>query len=72
MRLALHRPFPILSERNYLMAYGTRGKGAGRIQNMAKLGGPRRKLALKTDVREENLVHSNFKKAHKSGPHKKV
>jgi len=54
------------------MAYGTRGKGAGRIQNMAKLGGPRRKLALKTDVREENLVHSNFKRAHKSGPHKKV
>lgn len=54
------------------MAYGTRGKGAGRIQNMAKLGGPRRKLALKTDVREENLVHSNFKKAGKSGPHRKV
>lgn len=50
---------------------GHKMKSGGLIGNLAKLGGSRRKLALKTDMRGENLVHSGFKKAHKQA-HKKV
>lgn len=54
------------------MAYGMKGKGSGRTLNMAKLGGHSPKLKLKTDMRPENMSHGSFKKAAKSGPHKKV
>ena len=49
-----------------------RGKGAARILNMSRLGGPRRKLSLKTDMMSEHMPHGSFKRAAKSGPHKKV
>lgn len=52
------------------MAYGM--KSSGRTQNMTKLGGGSRKLSLKTDMKPENMPHGSFKKAAKSGPHKKV
>ena len=53
------------------IGYG-RGKAPGRTLNMAKLGGSSPKLALKTDMKTEHMPHGTFKKAAKSGPHKKV
>lgn len=38
---------------------------------MAKMGGSKRKLKLSGDMKPENLVNSNFKKAAKQ-PHKRV
>jgi hypothetical protein len=48
-----------------------RTKRGGFVGNLAKLGGSSRKLALKTDMRGENLTHGTFKKAAKQA-HKKV
>lgn len=52
------------------MAYGS--KGAGRTLNMAKLGGSKAKLKMAGDMRPAYQVGATFKKARKSGPHKKV
>lgn len=54
-----------------MAGYG-KGKSSGQTQNMAKLGGSSRKLSLKTDMQQSNMPHGTFKKAAKSGPHKKV
>jgi hypothetical protein len=50
----------------------TSHKGPGRVLNMAKLGGRSKKLALKSDMKGENMAFPNIKKAGKSAPHKKV
>lgn len=46
--------------------------GYGRGRATAKLGGSRRKLALKSDMRQENLVHGSIKRNAKQAAHKKV
>jgi hypothetical protein len=48
-----------------------RVKGGGFVGNLAKLGGRQRRLAMKTDMRNEHLVHSDFKKSSKQA-HKRV
>ena len=53
------------------MAYARKGKRGGFTGNMAKMGGAKRKLALKTDFRSENAVHPSFKVGNKQA-HKKV
>jgi len=50
---------------------GHRSKSGGFVGNLAKLGGRSRKLAIKTDMRNEHLVHSDFKKGAKQA-HKRV
>ena len=50
---------------------GHRAKSGGLTGNLVKLGGRHRKLALKTDMRNEHLVHSDFKKGAKQA-HKRV
>ena len=46
-------------------------KSGGFTGNLAKLGGGKRKLSLKSDFRGESAVNSTFKKASKQA-HKKV
>lgn len=54
------------------MAYGkSKSKRGGFTGNLSKLGGSRRKLALKTDFRGENAVNGTFKKATKQA-HKRA
>ena len=53
-----------------MKGYG-RSKRGGFTGNLAKLGGGHRKLALKTDMRNEHLVHADFKKGAKQA-HKRV
>jgi hypothetical protein len=54
------------------MAYGkSRSKRGGFVGNMVKLGGSKRKLALKSDMRSENLVSGSMKKANKQA-HKRA
>jgi hypothetical protein len=48
-----------------------KSKTGGFTGNLAKLGGGKRKLALKSDFRGESAVNSSFKKASKQA-HKKV
>ena len=45
------------------MAYGkNKGrKSGGFTGNLAKIGGSGRKLALKTDMKSENMVHGSMK-----------
>jgi len=50
---------------------GHRSKAGGFTGNLAKLGGRQRKLSLKSDMRNEHLVSSDFKKASKQA-HKRV
>lgn len=48
-----------------------KSKRGGFVGNLAKLGGKSKKLALKSDMRPETMVHGSMKKA--SGQaHKKV
>lgn len=57
------------------MAYGKRGSGkvksGGFTGNLAKLGGSSRKLALKSDMKNESMVHGRMKTGQKQA-HKKV
>lgn len=57
------------------MAYGKRGsskvKSGGFTGNLAKLGGSSRKLALKSDMKSESMVHGRMKTGQKQA-HKKV
>jgi len=55
------------------MAYGKSGtrKSGGFVGNLAKLGGSKRKLKLKSDMDSSSAVHPSFKKAHKQA-HKRV
>ena len=55
------------------MAYGKSSsrKSGGFVGNLAKLGGGKRKLRLKTDMDASSAVHPSFKKAHKQA-HKRV
>lgn len=46
-------------------------KRGGFSGNLAKLGGRKRMLSMKTDMRNEHLVHGDFKKAGKQA-HKRV
>lgn len=46
-------------------------KKGGFTGNMAKLGGKKKRLALKTDFRSDSAVNPSFKKAHKQA-HKRV
>lgn len=48
-----------------------KSKSGGFTGNMAKLGGSKRKLQLKSDFRGESMVNSTVKKASKQA-HKKV
>jgi hypothetical protein len=54
------------------MAYGkSKSKRGGFVGNMSKIGGSGKKLALKTDMRGENLAGAGFKKASKQA-HKRA
>jgi hypothetical protein len=54
------------------MAYGkSRSKKGGFIGNMAKIGGSRRKLHLKTDMDASSMVHGSKRTGAKQA-HKKV
>jgi hypothetical protein len=53
------------------MAYGKGGKHGGFTGQLSKIGGRGRKLALKTDMRPENMAASNFKRGAKQA-HKKA
>lgn len=53
------------------MAYGRKSKSGGLVGNLAKLGGSRRKLALKTDMERSSMVSGSMKKGMKQA-HKKV
>jgi hypothetical protein len=55
------------------MAYGKSSskKSGGFVGNLAKLGGSRRKLRIKSDMDSSSAVHPPFKKAHKQA-HKRV
>lgn len=54
------------------MAYGKGGKKSGGfVGNLSKLGGKGRKLALKTDMKPDNLASGSFKKGAKQA-HKKA
>ena len=46
-------------------------KKGGFTGNLAKVGGPKRKLALKSDFRSDSAVNGTFKKAAKQA-HKKA
>lgn len=48
-----------------------RRKSGGFTGNLAKLGGSKRKLALKSDMQADNMPHGSMKTAHKQ-PHKRV
>jgi hypothetical protein len=48
-----------------------KSKRGGFVGNLAKLGGKSRKLALKSDMRSETMVHGSMKKAD-SQAHKRV
>jgi hypothetical protein len=52
------------------MGYG-KSKSGGFVGNLSKLGGGKRKLALKTDMRDESMPHGSLKKASKQA-HKRV
>jgi len=54
------------------MAYGkSRSKRGGFTGNMVKIGGGKRKLSLKSDMRSENLVGATMKKGSKQA-HKRA
>lgn len=46
-------------------------KSGGFVGNLSKLGGGKRKLSLKTDMKDSNMPHPSMKKASKQA-HKKV
>jgi hypothetical protein len=70
---ALYRAVPSHSQGEFAMAYGkSRGRSSGRksggfMGNLTKLGGSRAKLALKSDMRTENMKNPKAatKQAHK-------
>lgn len=56
------------------MAYGRRGgsrKSGGFVGNLAKLGGRGRKLALKSDMKSDSMVHGHKRTGEKQA-HKRV
>jgi hypothetical protein len=53
------------------MAYGKRSKSGGFSGNLTKLGGSKRKLALKTDMKHDSMVHPSMKKGSKQA-HKRA
>jgi hypothetical protein len=54
-----------------MAGYGRKSKSGGFMGNMAKLGGSKRKLSLKSDMESSSAVHPSMKKGHKQA-HKKV
>ena len=53
------------------MAYGKRSKSGGLMGNLTKIGGSKRKLSLKTDMKHENMAHPSMKKGSKQA-HKRA
>jgi len=53
------------------MAYGKRSKSGGLTGNLVKLGGSKRKLALKSDMKSDNMMHPSMKKGSKQA-HKRA
>lgn len=53
-----------------MAGYG-KSKSGGFVGNLSKLGGSGKKLALKSDMRSENMSNGSTKKASKQA-HKKV
>lgn len=55
-----------------MAGYGkSKSKRGGFVGNLAKLGGAKHSLSLKSDMRGENMTHGTMKKAAKQA-HKKV
>lgn len=55
-----------------MAGYGkSKSKRGGFVGNLAKLGGAKHALSLKSDMRGENMTHGTMKKATKQA-HKKV
>lgn len=54
------------------MAYGKgKSKRGGFVGNLVKIGGAKRKLSLKSDMRSENMLGNSMKKASKQA-HKRA
>jgi len=53
------------------MAYGKRSKSGGFSGNLVKLGGSKRKLALKSDMKSDTMAHPQMKKGSKQA-HKRA
>jgi len=53
------------------MAYGKRSKSGGLTGNLVKIGGSKRKLNLKSDMKHESMAHPAMKKGPKQA-HKRA